>query len=166
MGMVKVVDRYHSRRVLKVMLRNLSFILQAVKGFQAGRLTSWDYQSRRVTLQYGLDGREVIREVSGDGHSRPGRGWWQLDSGVVMVIKNVDRHERCIESRNSGRRCWGSEGGGGVWRWARFLAKVTVWPVGPFAECRNTRWICHVLWVSILLNILIQNAFFFEYLLV
>lgn len=30
----------------------------------------------------------------------------------------------------------------------------------------GTQWACHVLLVSIILNILIQNAFFFDYLLV
>lgn len=57
--------------------------------------------------------------------------------------KNMDRLERCIETRNSELRSWGSEGNGGVWCWARFLAKV--WLVGPFMECRSSvDWPCFV----------------------
>ena len=90
---------YHSDGVWKVMVRNLSFILRAVKGFRAGRLTSPDYQSRRVDLQYG-EGTGWQRDNQGGdsvgGCNRPGRHDDSPDSGSVV---RTERHGQ-IESRN------------------------------------------------------------------
>ena len=62
--------------VWKVMIWNSSCTLRAVKGFQAGRRTSSDCQSRRAAPQRGERARRQRDKQggrSGDGCSRPGR---------------------------------------------------------------------------------------------
>lgn len=76
------------------MVRNSSFTLRAVKGFQAGRGTSSDCLSRRVALQHGeWTGRQRDKQGggSGDGCSRPGRDGDSPDAGGVVRMERPGR---------------------------------------------------------------------------
>lgn len=144
------------------MVRNLSFILRAAKGFQGGGLTSSGYESSRLALLYG-EWAGWQRDKEGVTQETAAADQWRMTTATTQRVswewRDMDKFDRNAESESDRP---GNCADVGEWRRWRSPALFQLYlpQFSLHSWAKEHWWVC-----NFILEILMKNFVFFSWII-
>lgn len=144
------------------MVRNLSFILRAAKGFQGGGLTSSGYESSRLALLYG-EWAGWQRDTEGVTQETAAADQWRMTTATTQRVswewRDMDKFDRNAESESDRP---GNCADVGEWRRWRSPALFQLYlpQFSLHSWAKEHWWVC-----NFILEILMKNFVFFSWII-